>query len=146
MDLAGARSWLIFQKLNLDKLDCMLVNSDKHRAYVEFSKDESPIHVSEDFANKVGFRGLVVHGTHLLEIALVNFFEKQPKANISYLKVDFIHAICLSEEFLVEMSLGFESGDIWITVEKSRRAKIRILYSLDTSLSSGIDQEKSAQF
>lgn len=130
----------------MDKPSYMLINLDSHRAYVESSKDESPIHISKDFAHQVGFNGLVVHGTHLLEIALVEFFEKIPQAAISYIKVDFINSICVGEEFSIEMSLEAESGIIWFKVENIRRAKIKLSYSLDTNLHSGISREKSAEF
>ena len=146
MGLVGAQYWLISRKLNLDKPSFMLINLDRHRSYVEFSNDESPIHISNDFANQVGFDGLVVHGTHLLELAIEEFFERLPKAHIFYLKVDFMHSICVDEEFSIEMSLGAETGNIWFIVGDIRRVKIRISHGIDADLSSGIDLGKSAEF
>ena len=146
MGLVGVQYWSISRKLNLDKPSFMLINLDRHHAYVEFSKDESRIHISKDFANRVGFSGLVVHGTHLLEIAIGEFFESLPKATILYLKVDFIHSICVDEEFFMEMSLGAETGNIWFIVGDIRRVKITISYGLDANLYSGIGLQKSGEF
>jgi hypothetical protein len=146
MVLVGARYLSISPKLNLGKPSFMLINLDSHRAYVEFSKDESPIHISRDFANQMGFNGLVVHGSHLLEIALIEFFEKQPKASISFLRVDFIHSICVDEEFSIEMSLGVESGNIWLVVEGTRRVKIKLIYGPNADSYPGIGQKKASEF
>jgi hypothetical protein len=144
-DLAGVRSWLISQRLNLGKCSSMLIDIDKHQEYVSFSKDESPIHIIEEFAKQVGFNGLVVHGTHLLEIACTEFFKKLPMANISYLKVDFLNAIIVDEEFAIEMSLDNNEGYIFFTSENLTRTKIKLAYELEDKLQSGIDKNKALE-
>lgn len=146
MDLVGVPSSLISRKHNLDKSSSMLIDLSKHQEYVKFSKDESPIHVSEDFANLVGFNGLVVHGAHLLEIACTEFFKKLPQANISHLKVDFLHPISVGEDFLIEMSLGSKSGYVLITSENATRTKIKLIYNLENKQPSGIDISKALEF
>ncbi len=135
--------WLISQKLNLGKCSSMLIDAVKHQEYVSFSKDESPIHIFEEFAKQVGFNGLVVHGTHLLEIACIEFFKQLPMACISYLKVDFLNAIIVGEEFEIEMSLDNKEGDIFLTSEKVIRTKIKLVYELEDKQQSGIDKNKA---
>jgi hypothetical protein len=137
--------WLISQKLNLGKCSSMLIDVVKHQEYVSFSKDESPIHIFEEFAKQVGFNGLVVHGTHLLEIACIEFFKQLPMANILYLKVDFLNAIIVGEEFEIEISLDNKEGDIFITSEKAIRTKIKIVYELQDKQQSGIDKIKALE-
>ncbi len=139
------QSWLISQKLNLGKCSSMLIDINRHQEYVSFSKDESPIHVFEEFAKQVGFNGLVVHGTHLLEIACLEFFKQLPMANISYLKVDFLNAIIVGEEFEIKISLDNNEGDIFITSEKGIRAKIKLVYKLEDKQQSGIDKNKALE-
>jgi hypothetical protein len=123
----------------------MLIDIDRHQKYVSFSKDESPIHIIEEFAKQVGFNGLVVHGTHLLEIVCTEFFKKLPMANISYLKVDFLQAIIVGEDFLIEMSLENNDGDIFITSDNAIRTKIKLVYELEVKQQSGIDINKALE-
>jgi acyl dehydratase len=146
MDSVGAQFWLTFRKLNLDKPNDMLVSQDKHLAYAEFSGDMSPIHISEAFAIKAGFNGLVVHGSHLIEIAMIKFFEEIPAAVLIHLKVDFIHSICVNEEFLVEMNLSEKSGEICITVKNAIRARINMVYNRTEMPSSGFGKLASHDF
>ena len=146
MDSVGVQFWLTFQKLNLGKPNDMLVSQEEQIAYAELSGDKSPIHISEAFAIKAGFNGLVVHGTHLLEIAMNKFFEKLPEVAFLYLKVDFIHSICVNEEFLLEMSLSEESGDICIIVKNAIRARINLVYGSSEISFSGIDKSATLQF
>jgi hypothetical protein len=123
----------------------MLIDINRHQEYVSFSKDESPIHIFEEFAKQVGFNGLVVHGTHLLEIACLEFFKQFPMASISYLKVDFLNAIIVGEEFEINISLVNNEGDILITSEKVIRAKIKLVYKLEDKQHSGIDKNKALE-
>jgi hypothetical protein len=145
MDLAGVPSCLISQRRNLGKCSSMLIDLDRHREYINFSKDESPIHISEEFAKQVGFNGLVVHGTHVLEIACNEFFKKLPIANISHLKVDFLHPICVGEVFMIEMFLDGNTGNIFISSENMIRTKIKLVYGLEDKKQSGIDTNKALE-
>ncbi|MBI4432091.1 MAG: hypothetical protein HY592_01215 [Candidatus Omnitrophica bacterium] len=38
------------------------ITEDVYRQYVEFFKDQNPIHIDDQFARKAGFEGRVMHG------------------------------------------------------------------------------------
>jgi hypothetical protein len=115
---------LTFLTLILKVLDQMLIDQKAHQSYLDFSGDLSPIHTSEEFARKVGFDGIVVHGTHLVQLALSALFDEIPDLEIAQIRIDFVGILNVGQECRID--LGREEGVVGIIIEVPGEIKVKI--------------------
>jgi hypothetical protein len=102
----------------------MLIDQQAHKDYMDFTGDQSRIHTSEEFAKKVGFEGLVVHGTHLVQIALCALFADFPDLEIVKLRVDFVGILNVGEEF--DIDIAHEESLVRISIRALGQIKVKI--------------------
>lgn len=117
----------------------MIIDHSHHQKYVNFSGDESPIHISIDFANKVGFDDLVLHGTHLVQLSIEALLAKSSDIAITHLKADFLSTICVAQDFDINVILNHNKAIILITVQGSVKAKVLISFNSEFEQEKGIE-------
>ncbi len=115
---------MTFLTLILKLLDQMLIDQKAHQAYCDFSGDLSPIHTSGEFARKVGFQGLVVHGTHLVQLALSALFADIPDVEIAQIRIDFVGILNVGQD--CRINLVREEGVVRIIIEVPGEIKVKI--------------------
>jgi hypothetical protein len=114
----------------LEKSDLMLIDLKAHQDYIDFTGDLSGIHSSEEFAKKVGFEGLVVHGTHLVQLGLLALFADFPDSEIEKLRIDFVGILNLDQEFSI--SVDHEENLARVTIVAFGKAKVKISVYLNS--------------
>jgi hypothetical protein len=115
---------LTFLTLILKLLDEMLIDQKAHQEYLDFSGDLSSIHTSLEFARKVGFQGLVVHGTHLVQLALSVLFADFPELEIAQTRIDFVGILNVEQDFRI--NLVHEEDRVRIIIEVPGEIKVKI--------------------
>jgi len=108
----------------------MLIDLKAHQDYLDFTGDLSGIHTSEEFAKKVGFEGLVVHGTHLVQLGLLALFADSPDLEIEKLRIDFIGILNLDQEFFI--NVDHEENFARVTIVAFGKIKVKISVYLNS--------------
>ena len=108
----------------------MLINLKAHQGYMNFTGDLSGIHTSEEFAKKVGFEGLVVHGTHLVQLGLLALFADFPDLEIEKLRIDFVGILNLDQEFSI--NVDHEENLARVTIVAFGKTKVKMSVYLNS--------------
>lgn len=102
----------------------MFIDQKAHQKYIDFTGDLSGIHTSEEFAIKVGFEGLVVHGTHLVQVGLLALFADFPDLEIEKIRIDFVGILTLDQEFSIDVH--HEENLVRVTILSFGKTKVRM--------------------
>lgn len=116
----------------------MKVSTQEHCSYLESSGDLSPIHTDETYARSFGLNSCVVHGTHLIEIALGRILNLEKERSYSGIVVEMLKPIYPEEEF--ELVMLENEAFVQVKFLSDSLLKFKITLNL-TSPSSGMSPE-----
>lgn len=96
-----------------EKIARMKVKPDQSLIYADASGDHNPIHVNEDFAKSVGFRGVILQGLCTMAFTskaiIDNYLSGDPR-KLKRLKVRFSKPVYMGDELETRMWLAGEAG------------------------------------
>lgn len=99
-----------------------------NKNFAKKSEDNNPIHTDFKFASKFFVKEPIVHGMHVVVIALIKFINNnKTKIFIKSLKIDFINYIHTNEDF----KFKFSKNNILVYNKLNNKLNISIVYYED---------------